>query len=67
MTNHEVKYHEFKQKVTNLKKVDEISNLSSENRKKSDFDLASYKLLNVEFGFWTEKKSRKKKQETRTS
>ena len=45
MTNHEVKYNEFKQKVTNLKKVDENSNLSSENRKKSDFDLASYKLL----------------------
>ena len=45
MTNHEVKYNELKRKVTNLKEVDENSNLSSENRKKSDFDLASYKLL----------------------
>ena len=41
MTNHEVKYNGFKQKVTNLKEVDENSNLSSENRKKTDFDSES--------------------------
>jgi hypothetical protein len=52
MTNHEVKYNGFKQKVTNLKEVDENSNLSSENRKKSNFNLASLiSGVNVEFGF----------------
>ena len=46
MTNHEVKYNEFKQKVTNLKKVDENSNLSSEKRKKSNFESSGEKKNN---------------------
>ena len=56
MTNHEVKYNGLKRKVTNLKEVDENSNLSSENRKKSDFDLASYKFLEQMLNLGSEQK-----------